>query len=165
MDISIPTPISVIGDVHGQVEQLLGLLLNAGLLRTDLAWAGGNAILGNAILWFIGDLLDHGPDGIKVIDLVLRIQGEAIMTGEQVGALLGNHDIMILAAQRFDGHFTLEWEWDGGNAADLTRLTPQHIAWMAALPTMGAHRRPTARACRCNLTIRTMVVLSFRSTR
>jgi len=55
-----------------------------------------------------------------------------------VGAVLGNHEVMILAAQRFGGQFVSEWAWNGGNAADLARLTPRHVAWMAALPAMAA---------------------------
>jgi len=131
MDVPLPNPISVIGDVHGQFEQLLGLLLTVGLVGTDLAWAGGNAVV-----WFFGDLLDRGPDGIAVIDLVMRLQGEASIADGQVGVVLGNHEVMILAAQRFGGHFVSEWEWNAGNAADLARLTPQHVAWMATLPAM-----------------------------
>lgn len=131
MDVLAPNVISVVGDVHGQFEQLVGLLLNVGLMGTGLEWAGGSAVL-----WFMGDLLDRGPDGIAVIDLVMRLQGEAIMAGGQVGAVLGNHEVMILAAQRFGGQFMSEWEWNGGSIADLARLTPQHITWMATLPAM-----------------------------
>ena len=131
MDVPILNAISVIGDVHGQFEQLLGLLLNAGLVGNDLTWAGDNTTV-----WLMGDLLDRGPDGIAVIDLVMRLQGEATIAGGCVGTLLGNHEVMILAAQRFGGHFMSEWEWNGGNAADLARLTSQHVAWMTTLPTL-----------------------------
>jgi hypothetical protein len=131
MDVIAATATSVIGDIHGQFEQLIGLLRNAGLLGSNLGWSGGTAAV-----WLMGDLLDRRPYGIAVIDLVMRLQGEATVAGGQVGAVLGNHEVMILAAQRFGEQFVSEWTWNGGNAADLARLTPQHVAWMTALPAM-----------------------------
>ena len=35
------TPTFIIGDVHGHLDNLVGLLLDAGLVNSDLAWAGG----------------------------------------------------------------------------------------------------------------------------
>ncbi|MEO7909341.1 MAG: metallophosphoesterase [Roseiflexaceae bacterium] len=124
-------PIFVIGDVHGQFERLLGLLLNVGLVGSTMTWIGADASL-----WFIGDLFDRGPDSIDVVDLVMRLQSEATKVGGHVGVVLGNHEVMILTAQRFGGHFLSEWEWNGGSKADLARLTPQHLAWIAQLPAM-----------------------------
>ena len=124
-------PCFVIGDVHGQLERLRGLLLDAGLVSPAMSWSGADAIL-----WFTGDLIDRGPDSIGVVDLVMRLQSEATIVGGRVGVVLGNHEVMILAAQRFGGHFISEWEWNGGSKADLAWLTSQHRAWIAQLPAM-----------------------------
>src|SRR5690242_8301691 len=89
-------PLFIIGDVHGQLEKLIRLLRGAGLVGKDLAWSGGGKRL-----WLLGDYVDRGPDGIGVLELVMRLQGEAARAGGEVGALLGNHDVLLLSARRF----------------------------------------------------------------
>ncbi|MDQ2688624.1 MAG: serine/threonine protein phosphatase, partial [Armatimonadota bacterium] len=130
-------PVYVIGDVHGQIETLTRLLQSAGLVGDDLAWTGGKATL-----WFVGDYVDRGPDGIGVIDLLMRLEAEAKSAGGGVQALLGNHDVMFLAADRFrnqrppgaDVSLLDIWERNGGKYADLDRLSKRHIAWLRRLP-------------------------------
>lgn len=129
----------VIGDVHGQVEKLLALLRGADLIDREENWSGADSAL-----WFMGDLVDHGPHGIAAIALVMRLQEEASRTGGHVGVLLGNHDVLLLAAARFgmqplpgsDKTFRQTWEESGGVADDLARLTPDHIAWLSSRPAM-----------------------------
>jgi Calcineurin-like phosphoesterase len=129
----------VIGDVHGQLEKLIALLRGAGLMGNDLSWAGKHAAL-----WFMGDFFDRGPDGVGVVDLVMRLQAEATAAGGQVASLLGNHEVMLLAARCFGRKtmpgsrqtFRALWEDAGGEASDLARLTPEHVAWLTQLPAM-----------------------------
>jgi hypothetical protein len=136
---STPGLLYVIGDVHGQLAKLVKLLRAAGLVDADLAWSGGQAVL-----WFIGDFVDRGPDGIGVIELVMRLQEEARAAGGQVGALLGNHDVLLLAARRFgalkvegrERSFLGDWQESGGQASDLERLRERHRDWLAGLPAM-----------------------------
>ena len=47
-------PVYIIGDIHGQYEQLVGLLRGVGLVDERLNWAGGAALV-----WFIGDFFDR----------------------------------------------------------------------------------------------------------
>ena len=131
-------PIYVIGDIHGQLKRLLYLLQHAHLIDHKHNWSGGNAIL-----WFMGDYVDRGPDGVEVINLVMRLQTEAAATGGQVSALLGNHEMLIFAAYRFGrrstglgSSFISRWKLNGGNKKDLASLTREHLAWMEALPPM-----------------------------
>ncbi|HLW02672.1 MAG TPA: metallophosphoesterase family protein [Ktedonobacterales bacterium] len=132
-------PVYVIGDIHGQLGKLIALLRGAGLATDRLSWAAGAATL-----WFMGDFFDRGPDGLGVLDLVMRLQREAAVAGGQVASLLGNHEVMLLAAQRFAGRprFTRgyqlkrTWEEAGGVVRDLAGLTPQHIDWLTDLPAM-----------------------------
>ena len=114
------------------------LLQHAKLLRQDLSWSGGTATL-----WFLGDYVDRGPDGVGVIDLISRLQREAEAAGGSVGALLGNHELFLLAAYRFGrrstglgSNFISRWKQNGGNIKDLKRLTRQHLDWLSALPPM-----------------------------
>lgn len=129
----------VIGDVHGERAKLVRVLWEAGLIDGDEAWAGGERVLR-----FLGDYVDRGPDGIGVIELIMRLQGEAADAGGRVRALLGNHEVLLLAVRRFgrrraDGRrdmITAIWERNGGQASDLARLTTAHADWLAALPAL-----------------------------
>lgn len=137
----LPTsgPLYVIGDVHGQFAKLATLLRGARLVGEELGWTGGQAAL-----WLIGDFVDRGPDGIGVLDLVMRLQAEARAAGGQVGALLGNHDVLLLAARRFgalkspgrERSFLEDWRESGGQESDLARLRGRHQEWVANLPAM-----------------------------
>jgi hypothetical protein len=133
-----PQPVYVIGDVHGHLKKLVKLLQDAQIVGDHLAWRAGNAIL-----WFIGDLVDRGPDSIAVLDLVIRLQAEAATAGGQVACLLGNHELLLLAAYRFGrrstglgSNFIAKWRQKGGARKDLAKLTSQHVAWLAQLPAM-----------------------------
>lgn len=131
-------PIYIIGDVHGELKKLVKLLQDAQLLGDDLSWTAGNAIL-----WFIGDLVDRGPEGIAVIDLVMRLQTEAAAANGQVACLLGNHELLLLAAYRFgrrstglSSNFLSKWKQNGGSHKDLAGLTARHLDWLTELPAM-----------------------------
>lgn len=80
-----------VGDVHGAYEALVELLQGTGLIDADLAWSGADAHLVS-----VGDLLDRGADGRRVIDLLMRLQGEAAAGGGRVHVLMGNHELMNL---------------------------------------------------------------------
>lgn len=129
----------VIGDVHGQIEKVTAALRRAGLIDEARRWTGGEATL-----WFMGDYFDRGPDGIAAVDLVRALQAQASETGGRVGALLGNHDVLILAAQRLGerpsggpgGTFLASWRANGGVESDLARLTEERAAWLRSLPAM-----------------------------
>ncbi len=127
------------GDVHGQFERLRQLLHTAGLINTSLNWTGADAIL-----WFMGDYFDRGPDGIAVIELIMGLQPQAAAAGGRVGALSGNHDVMLLAADRYGSlpsgsagmSFFSDWLRNGGNIQDLDKLETFHVDWLAGLPAM-----------------------------
>lgn len=131
-------PVYVIGDIHGQLKQLLKLLHDAQLINASHVWIGGTTTL-----WFMGDFVDRGPDGIAVVDLVMRLQQEAAAAGGQVASLLGNHEMLLLAAYRFGrrstglgSNFITRWKQNGGNRKDIASLTHRHLDWMAQLPAM-----------------------------
>ena len=129
----------VIGDVHGQLEKLRVLLHGAELIDKTETWSGGDNTL-----WFMGDLVDHGPDGIGVVELVMRLQQQAARAGGRVQVLLGNHDVLLLASHRFGTRpipgqgetFRDLWQESGGREADLERITPHHVRWLSSLPAM-----------------------------
>ncbi len=86
-----------VGDVHGSYDSLATILRFAGILDAKGKWAGGKAHLVQT-----GDLLDRGKDTRKVLDLLMRLEGEARKAGGRVHALLGNHEVMnILGDLRY----------------------------------------------------------------
>lgn len=150
--------IYVMGDVHGQYPQLVALLKNSGLIDDQLQWQGGNSSL-----WLVGDFFDRGPDGISAVDLVMSLQPQAAKAGGKVEAVLGNHDMLLLAVYKFGRYrtlllaasednvavspesvdlFTGGWLRNGGALADFARITPDHVAWLSHLPMM-AHEGDT----------------------
>jgi hypothetical protein len=76
-------------DVHGAYAELTTLLRSVGVIDADLRWTGGRTHLVS-----LGDLLDRGADSRKVMDLLMRLQGEAATAGGQVHVVLGNHEAM-----------------------------------------------------------------------
>jgi Calcineurin-like phosphoesterase len=139
----VVTAVHVIGDVHGELEKLRHLLCGAQLIRTDTdeneTWCGDESSL-----WLMGDLVDHGPDGIGAVDLVMRLQHQAAEVGGRVQVLLGNHDMLLLAAHRFGTRpipgsekTCLDyWQENGGQETDLERITSDHVRWLSSLPAM-----------------------------
>ncbi|WP_158882023.1 metallophosphoesterase [Amycolatopsis anabasis] len=132
----------VVGDVHGHRDELADALRAQGLLDDSDDWAGGDAHL-----WFLGDFVDRGPDGVGAIDLAMRLQEQAGEAGGFAGTLLGNHEILLLGMYHFGDtevpsdfgprSFARSWEINGGLLADQDRLTDEHIEWLSTRPLMG----------------------------
>lgn len=81
--------IVVFADVHGAYDPLVAILRETGVVDASLHWSGGRTHLVG-----LGDLVDRGPDSRKVLDLVMRLEGEAAAAGGAVHQLLGNHEVM-----------------------------------------------------------------------
>ena len=126
----------MVGDVHGHRDVLVEVLRTAGLLGADESWAGADARL-----WLVGDLVDRGPDGVGAIDLVRRLEVESRGAAR---CLLGNHEVMLLAAHRFAREETSVpgesfyglWRLNGGVDHDLRGLTADHVRWLCELPPL-----------------------------
>ncbi|MEU7679876.1 metallophosphoesterase family protein [Streptomyces spectabilis] len=131
-------PLYVVGDVHGYLDELVAALQAEGLIDADLTWCAGNTRL-----WFLGDFTDRGPDGIGVIDLVMRLSAEAAAAGGYCKALMGNHELLLIGAKRFGdtpvnsgagtATFQAAWLLNGGQKTDMERLEDHHLQWMARL--------------------------------
>jgi hypothetical protein len=78
-------------DVHGAYTELLTLLRESGVIDAQDRWAAGRTHVVS-----LGDLLDRGADSRKVMDLLMRLQGEAQAAGGQLHVVLGNHEAMNL---------------------------------------------------------------------
>jgi hypothetical protein len=129
--------VHVVGDVHGMADELGALLRQIGLTDASGSWSGGRDEL-----WLTGDLVDRGPDGIGVLDLLLRLAREAAAAGGRVASVLGNHEVLLLAAREMPdalsggpgGTMRDDWLYNGGRESDLDRLTDEHADWIRSLP-------------------------------
>ncbi|MEU9033620.1 metallophosphoesterase [Streptomyces sp. NPDC048352] len=133
-----PGPLYVVGDVHGYLDELIRELQAQQLIDAECRWSAGNARL-----WFLGDFTDRGPDGIGVIDLVMRLSAEAAAAGGYCKALMGNHELLLIGAKRFGdtpvssgagtATFQAAWLLNGGQRTDMERLEDVHLQWMSRL--------------------------------
>ncbi len=83
--------IVAVGDIHGSYDGLVSILQRAELIDAETHWVGGEATLVQ-----VGDLFDRGLQVREVLDLLMRLQGEAEAAGGRVIGLLGNHEAMNL---------------------------------------------------------------------
>ncbi len=79
------------GDVHGAYAELVTALQAARVLDAELNWAGGDTHLVS-----LGDLVDRGNDSRAVLDLLMKLQAQALAAGGRVHVVMGNHELMNL---------------------------------------------------------------------
>ena len=99
------------GDVHGAYTALKKLLTAAQVLDSDGHWRGGKSHLVS-----LGDVLDRGPDSRRVLDLLQRLQTEALAVGGRVHLVLGNHELMNLTG---DLRYVSAAEWQAFAGVDV----------------------------------------------
>ncbi|WP_068546955.1 metallophosphoesterase [Thalassotalea crassostreae] len=79
-----------IGDIHGAYAEFHALLKKLELINENDDWIGGDTYLVS-----LGDLLDRGADSRKVMDLLIKLQQQALTSGGMVLQVLGNHELMV----------------------------------------------------------------------
>ncbi|WP_299493740.1 metallophosphoesterase [Acaryochloris sp. IP29b_bin.137] len=109
----------VIGDIHGNFQGLLDLLSLLNLNSSDQ-------------IYFLGDLIDRGPDSSKVVDFVMD-EGHI--------CLLGNHEqMMVLALANLSPNSPVLQMWlQAGGKKTLESYNSQehlwkHLSWLKSLP-------------------------------
>ncbi|NIP16848.1 MAG: protein-tyrosine-phosphatase [Xanthomonadales bacterium] len=78
-----------VGDLHGDYQQYLKVLRDAGLITRRGRWDGGRAHLVQT-----GDVPDRGPDTREIIEHLQELKKQASRKGGQVHTLIGNHEAM-----------------------------------------------------------------------
>lgn len=108
----------IIGDVHGHYEALLVLL-------NEIAPNDSDAV------YFLGDLIDRGPQSAQVVEFVKK---------NHYRCLLGNHEQMLLqvmASQMMTSEIFQDWLYCGGYQTLLSynyKVSQDHLDWMKTLP-------------------------------
>jgi serine/threonine protein phosphatase 1 len=110
----------VIGDVHGHYEGLMTLL-------------AAIAPASNDQLYFLGDLIDRGPQSAQVVNFVKT---------NNYPCLLGNHEQMllnVLTNGSASSSAMQSWLYSGGQATIASyqeaTIPQEHIDWFTTLPT------------------------------
>lgn len=96
--IQAPRVIAV-GDIHGSIEGLTGILQKAGLLDASSKWIGGQATFMQT-----GDYMDRGENVRAVLDLLMALETQAKAAGGRAQSLLGNHEVMNLVGETRDAN-------------------------------------------------------------
>lgn len=86
-----PARIVAIGDLHGDHDAWRAIAQAAGLVDAKGRWSGGNATLVQ-----MGDIVDRGPDSLKIIRDLQKLQKEAPKRDGHVLVLVGNHEAMMM---------------------------------------------------------------------
>jgi hypothetical protein len=80
----------IMGDTHGEFDATIRSLRQAGLIDEQLRWTGGKKHL-----VFDGDLMDRGPDVVRLLWFVYQLEPQAARAGGRVHVVLGNHETMV----------------------------------------------------------------------
>lgn len=86
-----PQRIVAIGDLHGDHDAWRAIARAAGLVDAKGKWSGGTTTLVQ-----MGDVVDRGPDSLRIIRDLQQLQKEARKRGGKVIVLLGNHEAMMM---------------------------------------------------------------------
>jgi len=81
--------IIAVGDIHGDYDNFVKILKSAGLVDDRLKWSAGKCHFVQT-----GDIMDRGDYAKYIMDLLKRLQKEALDAGGRVHVLLGNHEEM-----------------------------------------------------------------------
>jgi hypothetical protein len=81
--------IIVVGDIHGDYDQLIEVLRSAEVIDERNRW-----IAGRTHLVQLGDLPDRGPDTLKAFEFLKKLESQARRKRGRVHVLIGNHDAM-----------------------------------------------------------------------
>jgi hypothetical protein len=107
-----PRHIWALSDVHGDLDRATALLAAGKVIQKDAQgvwrWSAGDASL-----LFAGDCIDKGPNNLGVIELVMRLEGEAAAAGGRSIVIFGNHEAELAADPKNDkamGPGGISWE-------------------------------------------------------
>ena len=134
-----PQRIVAIGDLHGDFDAWRAIAAAAGIADSSGKWTGGNATLVQ-----MGDVVDRGPDSLKIIHDLMKLQKEAPKRGGQVIVVLGNHEAMMMTDDMryvHPGEFAAFADRDSKERRDRTyeaNKTAVEAAYRAKAPDMSA---------------------------
>ncbi|OWM67881.1 shewanella-like protein phosphatase 2 [Punica granatum] len=85
----VPDRLIAIGDLHGDLQKSREAFTLAGLIDGNGNWIGGSTTVVQ-----IGDVLDRGPEELKILYFLEKLKQEAAKSGGKLITMNGNHEIM-----------------------------------------------------------------------
>lgn len=109
-----------VGDIHARYDLLEALL---------------DKIRGTqAIVVFLGDLVDHGGQDVEVLSKIKDLEENPESEGlSNVFTLMGNHETMLVDAVRGHPSDFFAWTRNGGNFEQFDEFEP-YLDWLDQLP-------------------------------
>lgn len=87
----MPNRVVVVGDVHGEFDDLKKILQNNAVIDTKGKW-----IFGTGHLVFTGDIFDRGDKVTECLWMIFKLEQQAKKQGGRVHYILGNHESMVM---------------------------------------------------------------------
>jgi len=87
---NVPRVIAI-GDIHGDKDALVSVLRMASVIDAAERWTGGASHVVQ-----LGDVPARGPQTRQALDLLMRLEQEALLAGGRVHALIGNHEVGVM---------------------------------------------------------------------
>lgn len=81
--------IVAVGDLHGDYEAYADIVAAAGISDANGRWTGTDTVLVQ-----LGDVTDRGPDSLRIIRHLQKLEAQAPKDGGKVVVLVGNHEAM-----------------------------------------------------------------------
>ena len=81
--------IVAIGDIHGDYDNYIEVLKNAGAINRRGRWSAGKTHVVQ-----VGDIPDRGPDTLRIISHLQKLEKQASKAGGRLHLLIGNHEHM-----------------------------------------------------------------------
>ncbi len=118
-------------DVHGAIDEFTTLLRDVGVIDARGDWSGGDTHLVS-----LGDLVDRGAGSREVVELLMKLEGQAAAAGGAVHVVLGNHEVMVMTG---DLRYVSRPEF-AAFAGDETPAEREALfqGWLAEQPAMEA---------------------------
>jgi hypothetical protein len=106
--------IVAVGDIHGDYDNYIQVLADAGVVNRRGKWVGGKTHFVQ-----VGDVPDRGPDTDRIIEHLMKLEKQAERAGGKVHALIGNHEAMNISG---DLRYVHPGEYDALKSRDAKRL-------------------------------------------
>jgi len=130
--------LAAIGDIHGDHDRFLELLVQHNFTTTN-----GNWIAGSDTLVCTGDLTDRGTQDLEVLRLCEDLQIQAQQAGGDFISLMGNHDAMFISIALDYSNKTVPstgnsyfFRINGGNQQAAENCPNHLLKWLQDRPAM-----------------------------
>ena len=119
-----------IGDIHGDYQNYITVLKEAGVVNKRGKWAAGKTHVVQ-----VGDIPDRGPDTLKIIEHLQKLEKQAKKAGGYLHLLIGNHEYMNIAG---DLRYVHPGEYEAFETRQSKKIRNDYYAYV--LKTLEAQR-------------------------